>query len=241
MVTIDIVWALLIGYLFGSLPTSYILCKVLLKGLDIRTVGSGNVGGRNLIRALKENNKPGFIAYTAGILVAIFDLGKGYFAMWLTQYISFKIGSEDPWVICFAAVFAVLGHNWPIWLRSAGGKGVATAVGVLVFFNPIYWAIWIVAFILIASIVMFSSIAYLLDFIVMGVLMYFWHWYVTPTAFDPLTLDPSFGTIGLVTTIFVTLVMLTRQGENFKKIKNGEAKKMRIWKIFVGKFDEVLK
>ncbi|MHA1224266.1 MAG: glycerol-3-phosphate acyltransferase [Candidatus Heimdallarchaeaceae archaeon] len=96
--TWDVLWAAALGYLLGSIPFAFIFVKVFLNGLDIRTVGSKNVGGRNVIRAFKHEGKPNWMAYTVGIIEAILDISKGYFAMWLTQFISFKFSNGDPWV-----------------------------------------------------------------------------------------------------------------------------------------------
>jgi len=242
MVTVDVVWAVAIGYLFGSLPSAYILCKILLKGLDIRTVGSKNVGGRNLIRALKQAGKPDWFSYSMGLVILVFDVLKGYLAMLLVQYLSFKVANGDPWVIAFAGASAVLGHNWNIWLFSAGGKGVATSMGVLIFFNPIYIPIWLVGFFVIGSIVLYSAITYIINFITMGVVLYFWEWYVTPISDTNFALvADQIPLVAMITLFALTVVVLSRQYENFAKIKSGEASKMKLWKIFKGKAEEALK
>ena len=240
MLTIDVVWAVAIGYLFGSLPSAYILCKLLLKGLDIRTVGSKNVGGRNLIRALKQAGKPDWFSYSMGVVILVFDVLKGYLAMLLVQYLSIQVANGDLWVIAFAGVAAVLGHNWNIWLFSPGGKGVATSMGVLIFFNPIYIPIWLVGFFVIGCLVLYSAITYILNFIAMGVVLYYWNWYVTPisTNYD---LVADLPLVAMITLFALTVVVLSRQYENFAKIKSGEASKMKLWKIFKGKAEEALK
>ena len=96
---------------------------------------------------------------------------------------------------------------------------------------------------------MYSAITYLVSFIAMGVLLFFWGdiWvWVSPMGAglgpDPNAVtDPTLGLVAMVTMFAITLVVLTRQGENFRKIKTGEAKKMKLWKIFKGKADEALK
>lgn len=242
MITVDVIWAALIGYVLGSIPTSFILGKVLLQ-MDIRTIGSGNVGGRNLIRAMKMKEKPSGVAYGWGLFVAILDIFKGYFAMWLSQLLSFNYANGDPWVICFAAAGAVLGHNWPIWLMSHGGRGVATSLGIIMFFNPLGVLVWLIGFVIIGSIVMYSAITYIIDFIVMGVILYFLptNLFWTPIGTDLTTFSPSIQLVAMITLFAITLIILSRQSENFKKIKSGEAKRMKIWKVFTGKFSEALK
>jgi len=241
MITIDVLWATALGYFLGSIPIAWIIVKLWLK-IDIRTVGSKNVGGRNVIRAFQAQDKPKGLAYTIGIIEAILDMLKGFFAMWLAVWISYTFVNGDPWVIAFAGPAAILGHNWPIWLWGPGGKGVASALGSLAFFNPVFIPIWIVTFFVFGSAIMYSAITYLVTFVVMGVILYFWTWIVSPMEMFLVPADtPELSWIAMITMFAITLVVLSRQGENFRKIKNGEAKKMKLWKIFKGKADEALK
>lgn len=108
-----------LSYLIGSFPTAYLLAK-LVKGVDIRTVGSGNVGATNALRAL---------GVWAGISVFVVDLLKGVVAARLVPLWVFGEVSLDRSLI--GGLLAVLGHDFPCWLRFRGGKGVATTIGVL--------------------------------------------------------------------------------------------------------------
>ncbi len=243
MITTDVIWAVALGYLLGSIPIAWLVVKLWLK-IDIRTIGSKNVGGRNVIRAFQSQGKPKGLAYTVGIIEAILDMLKGFFAMWLAIWISFAFSQADPWVIAFAGPAAILGHNWPIWLWGPGGKGVASTLGSLAFFNPVFIPIWILVYFVFGSAIMYSAITYLVTFVVMGVVLLFWPWIVSPMLayFNPATTPLSeIGWIAFATMVAITLVVLSRQAENFRKIKSGEAKKMKLWKIFKGKADEALK
>lgn len=111
------------GYIAGSIPTGYLAVR-LLKGIDIRTVGSGNTGATNVGRVLGR-----FWA----VFVAVFDMAKGG----LVVAAAFAAGVSSPWVLALTAVAGVVGHNYPVWLRFAGGKGVATTYGVLFFLDPL--------------------------------------------------------------------------------------------------------
>ncbi|MHA1466011.1 MAG: glycerol-3-phosphate acyltransferase, partial [Candidatus Heimdallarchaeaceae archaeon] len=241
MITIDVLWATALGYLLGSIPIAWIVVKLWLK-IDIRTIGSKNVGGRNVIRAFQAKEKPKGLAYTVGIIEAILDMLKGFFAMWLAVWISYAFANQDPWVIAFAGPAAILGHNWTIWLWGPGGKGVASTLGSMIFFNPIFLPIWILMYFVLGSAIMYSAITYLVSFIAMGVLLFFWGDYIGDWL-SPMGagLGPSantianLGLIAMITMFAITLVVLSRQGENFRKIKSGEAKKMKLWKIFKGK------
>jgi glycerol-3-phosphate acyltransferase PlsY len=133
------------AYLIGSVPTGFIVGKT--KGIDIRTVGSGNIGATNVFRVL---GKP------AGILVLLADALKGWIAVALvSKAISRWVApgapeqAEEGFQIV-AAVFAVIGHNYTFWLRFKGGKGIATSAGVLLAIVPgplaIIVSIWIILF-----------------------------------------------------------------------------------------------
>ena len=113
--------AILLSYLLGSIPFSQIIAR-LAKGIDLRKVGSRNVGGNNLI----ANAGAGW-----GLLGGGLDAAKGAAAMWLTS----QLGVPYP-ASLLAALFVVAGHNWSVWLGFRGGKGLATAFGGLA------WLTW---------------------------------------------------------------------------------------------------
>ena len=120
---------LIVCYLVGSVPTAYLLVKK-LKGVDIRTVGSGNVGATNAARIL---GKWGFAAVFSA------DMLKGFIPVWIT-------GMLYPDVVLIAAVLVVLGHTYTVFLNFKGGKGVATAVGVFLALAPVPLGVAAVAF-----------------------------------------------------------------------------------------------
>jgi len=127
--------AVAVSYLVGAIPFGLVLVR-LFKGIDIRSVGSGNIGATNAARAGGRG---------LGALVFLCDLGKGWvapavFAPWLAT-----AGDDVAAVACGAA--AVLGHCFPVWLRFRGGKGVATGCGALVALEPLIFlaggAVWL--------------------------------------------------------------------------------------------------
>ncbi len=131
------------AYLLGSIPTGYLVARA--KGIDIRTVGSGNIGATNVFRIL---GKP------AGIFVLVFDGLKGFTACtWFSDLIS-NVFSEPldhgVYLRLVAGLAVVLGHNYTCWLRFRGGKGIATSAGVLAGVVPlallIILSIWITLF-----------------------------------------------------------------------------------------------
>jgi len=124
MFYLNLILAIAISYLVGSMPTAYIFGR-LLKGIDIRNFGSGNVGATNALRVLGKG---------AGITVLFIDLLKGLLpVVFIGDYILFK-GTELPSdVLRIVLGFcSILGHNWTVFLNFKGGKGVATTFGVLI-------------------------------------------------------------------------------------------------------------
>ncbi len=125
-----IVIALLIGYFLGSIPFSYLAGR--LRGVDIREHGSGNLGASNTYRVLGP---------ACAIPVLVLDIGKGAAGVLLAGWLSTRIGLEpaEPaaWCRSAAALGAILGHIWTVFLRFRGGKGVATAGGAFLALTPI--------------------------------------------------------------------------------------------------------
>lgn len=118
-----ILWGLVLaGYLLGSIPFGYLLVRV-QSGGDIRAMGSGNIGATNVARTS---------GWPVGVATLIFDTAKGFLAVALTGHFT---GGNIRFMM-FAGLAAILGHVFPVWLRFAGGKGVATALGV---FLAICW------------------------------------------------------------------------------------------------------
>jgi glycerol-3-phosphate acyltransferase PlsY len=107
---------MLLAYFLGSLPTAYIAGR-LLKGKDIRQMGDGNMGAQNAFRQLGA---------WAGITVGIIDAAKGALVVLIAE----SAGLPQAAVLA-SGVVAILGHNWPFFLRFRGGRGESTAIGVL--------------------------------------------------------------------------------------------------------------
>ena len=147
----------LAAYLLGSIPTGFLVAKA--KGIDIRAVGSGNIGATNAMRVL---GKP------AGIFVLVMDVLKGYFACkifpplifnWLAPHFSglFVYFQNEPAELqmkffVLAGICAVLGHNYTCWLKFKGGKGIATTAGVFLALAP--WAVLVALVVFILAVVL---------------------------------------------------------------------------------------
>ena len=115
------VLSIIIAYLLGSIPFAYIIGK--LSGLDVRQVGDRNVGTFNVFR---------HAGLGAGIATLVADVGKGALAIVVA-----KLLSVPELVIFGAGVAAVIGHNWPVFLRFRGGRGLAVVIGALLALLPI--------------------------------------------------------------------------------------------------------
>lgn len=125
---IDLAALALIAYLLGSISGSLVLGR--LRGVDIRTMGSGNAGGTNAFRT---------VGWLFALGVVLIDLGKGVVAAWLLPMIAPLFGAAEPdrlLLACVCGFAAVLGHVWPVYFGFRGGKGAGTAVGAVLVVAP---------------------------------------------------------------------------------------------------------
>ncbi|MEM7391699.1 MAG: glycerol-3-phosphate 1-O-acyltransferase PlsY, partial [Verrucomicrobiota bacterium] len=125
------------AYLLGAVPTGLMLAR--LKGVDIRQVGSGNIGATNVFRSAGK---------VIGIVTLTLDILKGFGPAWGFVKLAVRCLEQpaDPqWGILFGCL-AIVGHNWPVYLRFKGGKGVATSAGVLIGIAPVAVGIGLIGF-----------------------------------------------------------------------------------------------
>jgi glycerol-3-phosphate acyltransferase PlsY len=117
----------LVAYLLGSIPTGYLVAKA--RGVDIRTVGSGNIGATNAFRVLGKG---------LGTFVLLMDALKGWAAVQIGAYLISQLlpGAPLGYLRITAGIAAILGHNFTCWLNFKGGKGIATSAGVLIALVP---------------------------------------------------------------------------------------------------------
>lgn len=199
------------AYLLGSIPFGYLAAKA--KGIDIRSVGSGNIGATNAMRVL---GKP------IGIAVLLLDALKGYAAVaWLTPAIynwiephyfglapGFALASATTQMkfMVLAGVCAVLGHNYTCWLKFKGGKGIATSAGVYLALAP--WAVLValIVFILAVLLTRYVSVGSIASAIALPAAV----WVMTPHA----TL------LGIATTA-LGLLAIYKHRTNIKRLMAG--------------------
>jgi len=140
---VEILLILIISYLIGSIPTAYIVGRICAK-VDIRTVGSCNVGASNVYRVVGKS---------AGIGVLIVDILKGLLPVYVVTLLEFGTIHK-----ILAGVGAISGHTWPIFLKFKGGKGVATSLGVFLGLTPIPVLTAVIVFILVVAISRYISL-----------------------------------------------------------------------------------
>jgi glycerol-3-phosphate acyltransferase PlsY len=122
MITLVTTILLVIGaYLVGSIPSAYLIARW-RRGIDIRQYGSGNVGAANVLATVSKR---------WSIVVTIFDVGKGALMVWIAQLLELGIAQQTA-----VGIAAIIGHNWPVFLRFQGGRGVFTSLGVITMLSP---------------------------------------------------------------------------------------------------------
>jgi len=185
--------SLVLGYLLGSIPFGLLLTRAAGLG-DIRTIGSGNIGATNVLRT----GHKGLAAATL-----ILDALKGFAAVLICA-------TFGPIAAIGAAVGAVLGHMFPVWLRFKGGKGMATALGVMWGLSWPVGAIACAAWLAIAAVFRYSSLATLLSIVIGAIAA----WLIVGD-----------WRIALAITVLVPLVWV-RHHENIARLLNGTESKI---------------
>ena len=199
------------AYLLGSIPTGFLVGKA--KGIDIRKVGSGNIGATNTMRM---GGKP------AGIFVLLMDALKGYAACaflpplifnWLVPHFSgfFRYFHDTPvefqtrfYIV--AGIFAVLGHNFTCWLKFKGGKGIATTAGVYLALAPLAFAVALVVFVLAVLVTRYVSVGSIVGAIALSVTVWI--------------MSPNNLLLGIVTTALGAMAIYKHKS-NIQRIMKG--------------------
>lgn len=139
-----------LAYLIGAIPTGFLLAR--LKGVDIRNVGSGNIGATNVYRCIGKS---------WGILTFILDFLKGYLPAAVFPLLipcwSKEFSGVPLSLLC--GCMAVIGHNWPVYLRFRGGKGIATGAGALLGFAPLAMLIGVIGWLMFFLVTRYVSLS----------------------------------------------------------------------------------
>lgn len=190
-----LIW-MLVAYLLGSIPTGYLLAKW-LKGIDIREHGSGNPGATNVFRVVGK---------TAGILTLMIDCLKGYLPVQIVL-LGHSLNLQQAALI---GLSAIAGHNWTIFLRFRGGKGVATSAGVFLALLPVPSLIAIGFFLVALATTRHVSIGSMLGALSLCVST----WIFTASRFLTLL------------TLFCALLILFLHRENIQRLLHGQEPKL---------------
>lgn len=150
MISLNIIMCTILSYLLGSVPVGYLIAKG-LKGTDIRKSGSGNIGATNVARVVGKG---------AGLVTLLLDGLKGYIAV---AVIPLLASHDSALVKILCALAVIAGHNWTVFLKFRGGKGVATTAGVFIGLAPLVFlscfCIWIIIFVVFKYVSLASIVA----------------------------------------------------------------------------------
>ena len=185
---------LVLSYLCGSIPFGWILIRV-FKKTDIRASGSGNIGATNAVRVGGK---------LIGFFTFVFDALKGVFAILMAQAI---VGGEMA--LSLSALFAVLGHMFPVWLKFRGGKGVATAIASVAYLAPLLGVVGVLTWLMVFATTRLSSLAALVMMLVLTFAAIFtYNVYIS----------------GLVTVL--TILIFAKHTANIRRLIKGEELKL---------------
>jgi glycerol-3-phosphate acyltransferase PlsY len=186
------------SYLLGSIPFGYLLVRI-FRGEDVRRSGSGNIGATNVSRK----------SPVLGALTLLLDAAKGFFAVQLVLIVS-HYSAPDPRLyrtMAAAAVLAIIGHMFPIWLRFHGGKGVATALGAFLRLSAMAVLVAVIIFIVVVLISRRISVGS----IITAALFPFVVWILTIR--DPVS-------VALIAA--ASLLIIARHHQNIRRLLSGD-------------------
>jgi glycerol-3-phosphate acyltransferase PlsY len=196
------------GYLFGSLSFAVIVSRVM--GLDDpRTYGSQNPGATNVLRS---GNKK------AALATLLLDALKGYFPVLLVKWYGPAFGLDDE-AVAVVAMAAFVGHLWPVFFRFKGGKGVATAAGILFAVEPLLGAAVMGTWLLVAFVTRYSSLAALMASVLSPGYYLFGNEVLWQTS-----------AAELLTVMVMSLLLLWRHKENIGRLLRGQESKIGVKK-----------
>jgi acyl phosphate:glycerol-3-phosphate acyltransferase len=203
---------LVLAYLVGSIPFSYLVARA-FAGKDVRQEGSGNVGATNVARTAGK---------LAGVLALAGDLAKGVLIIVIARWVVARpewpyAAGPQPWEsremwIALAGLVAVLGHMFPVWLRFHGGKGVATAAGVVLALDPRVFA---------ASVLVFAIVVILSRTVSLGSILTAAS---IPLLFRYVALDSPYWRT--VISIGIALAVILKHHSNIARLARGTERKL---------------
>ena len=185
---------IILSFLLGSVPFGIILAKT--KGIDLRRVGSGNIGATNVLRSIGK---------WPAVLTLLGDILKGTLAVAAGRYFG-----VEPLYEGLMGISAILGHNFSLFLGLKGGKGVATSIGVLVIYTPKVAFFTVVLWVMIVFFTKYSSLGAIVSF---GLLP------INIVLFD-------YDKTKVLVTVLISLFILMRHKDNIKRLLKGTERKI---------------
>ncbi|WP_461811819.1 glycerol-3-phosphate 1-O-acyltransferase PlsY [Faecalimonas sp.] len=205
---------LILGYICGLFQTGYIYGR--LHHIDIRKHGSGNAGTTNALRTL---------GWKAGAITFLGDSLKCILAVWIAYMIYGKSNSEMFELLAmYAGIGAVLGHNFPFYLKFKGGKGIAATAGLLLAVNPKVALVAMLTFIVIVGITRYVSLGSIILVIIFGIGM------VVQGEVFGTTLTQSQQYELYTLSVFLVILAVYKHRENIKRLCNGTENKLKFGK-----------
>jgi acyl phosphate:glycerol-3-phosphate acyltransferase len=196
---------LTIAYLIGSIPSGYLIVRA-TEGGDVRDTGSGGTGATNVSRRAGKG---------PGIFTLVMDVIKGVLVVFLARFLSDGLFPSADWTIALAAVVAVLGHIFPVWLRFRGGKGVATALGAFLMLSPAVVLIGLIVFAITFALTRYMSLASLVSVSSIAIASVFL------MLLDPLELPDA------VATLFIVGLIVFAHRANIQRLMAGTESKFQ--------------
>ncbi len=193
------------SYLLGSIPFGYLLVRI-FRGEDVRQSGSGNIGATNVSRK----------SPALGLITLLLDAGKGTAAVLLSYLVADRMSHQAPTYeqLALAALFAVIGHMFPVWLKFRGGKGVATGLGSFFLIAPKAVLIAVGIFLAVVLLFRYISLGSVLAVGLFPLLVWFTHQSDVPLQ--------ALGTITLV-----SLLIVARHHQNIRRLLAGTENRIR--------------
>ncbi|MDI6727360.1 MAG: glycerol-3-phosphate 1-O-acyltransferase PlsY [Thermodesulfovibrionales bacterium] len=185
---------MILSFLIGSIPTGLLIART--KGIDLRKVGSGNIGATNVLRAVGKE---------AALFTLIGDIAKGALPVAIGKF--FGLGIFDAGIL---GISSILGHNFSLFLKFKGGKGVATSIGVLLAFSPHVALLTITIWLLTARWTRYSSLSALIAFGLLPLSIYM--------------LD--YSKEKMIIAVVITCLIFVRHTANVKRLMQGTESKI---------------
>lgn len=209
---VNFIISILIAYFLGSIPTGLWIAKM-LKGIDIRTVGSGSTGGTNVTRVLGT---------TWGVTVIVIDAIKGILAVLVANLLLNSYPNSNLYIV-IASIFSIIGHIWTVFANFKGGKGIATSLGVLLALLTTETLVALLIFIIIFAIFRIVSVGSLTAAVSLIITVFVRYNYFNAYNYNDYL-------INLTLVVLLNIIVFYTHRQNIQRLLKGEEKKLELKK-----------